>query len=49
MLQDDSTPLITHHHSTITNLSSVMDAASRGVPTNKVVTDDEPTSSTNTG
>ena len=49
MLQDDFTPLITHHHLAITNLSSVMEAASGGVPTNKVVTDDESNGSTNTG
>ena len=49
MLKDDITPLITHHHSAITNLSLVMKAASGGVLTNKVVTDDESNGSTNTG
>ena len=49
MLQDDFTPLISHHHSAITNLSSVMEVASGGVTTNKVVTDDESNGSTNTG
>ena len=49
MLKDDITPLITPHHSAITNISSVMEAASGGIPTNKVVTDDESNGSTNTG
>ena len=49
MLKDEFTPLLTTHHSAITNLSSVMGSASGGVPTNQVVTDDESNGSTNTG
>ena len=49
MLQDDFTPLLTHHHSAITNIASVMDSTSGGVSTNQVVTDDDSTGSTNTG
>ena len=49
MLQDDFTPLLTHHHSAITNILSLLDSTSGGVSTNKVVTDDDLTGSTNTG
>ena len=49
MLQDDFTPLLTHHHSAITNIASVMDSTSRGVSINQVVTDDDLNGSTNTG
>ena len=49
MLQDEFTPLLTHHHSAITNISSILDSTSEGVSTNQVVTDDDSTGSTNTG
>ena len=49
MLQDDFTPLLTHHHSAITNILSLLDSTSGGVSINKVVTDDDSTGSTNTG
>ena len=49
MLQENFTPLLTHHHSVISNLSSFIDTTSGGVPANKVVTDDDSTGSTNTG
>ena len=49
MLKDEVTPLLTTHHSAITNLSSIMGSASGGVPINQVVTDDESNGSTNTG
>ena len=48
MLQDNFTPLLTHHHSVISNLSSFLNTASGGVPTNKFDTDDDSTGSTNT-
>ena len=41
--------VLTHHHFMISNLSSFLDKASGGVPTNKVATDDDSTGSTNTG
>ena len=49
MLQENFTPLLTHHHSSTSNLSSFIDTASGGNPTNKVATDDDLTGSTNTG
>ena len=49
MLKEDFTPLLTHHHSAISNILSLLDPASGGVSTNKVVTDDDLTGSTNTG
>ena len=49
MLQDEFTPLLTHHHSAITNILSILDSTSGGVSTNQVVTDDDSTGSTNTG
>ena len=49
MLQESFTPLLTHHHSAISNLLSFLDTVTGGVPTNKVVTDDDLTGSTNTG
>ena len=49
MLKNEFTPLLTTHHSAITNISSVLDSASGGVSTNQVVTDDESNGSTNTG
>ena len=48
MLQDDFTPLLTHHHSAITNIASVIDSPSGGVSINQVVTDDYLNGSTNT-
>ena len=41
------TPLLTHHHSVISNLSSFLDTTSRGVLLTK--DDDNSTGSTNTG
>ena len=35
MLHDTVTPLLTHNYSTISNLSSVLDSASGGVPSPK--------------
>ena len=49
MLKEDFTPLLTHHHSAISNLSSLLGSTSGGVTTNQVVTDDDSTGSTNTG
>ena len=49
MLKEDFTPLLTHHHSAINNLLSLLDSTSGGVSTNKVVTNDDSTGSTNTG
>ena len=49
MLKDEFTPLLTTHHSAITNISSVLDSASGGVSTNQVVTDDDSIRSINTG
>ena len=49
MLQDEFTPLLTHHHSAITNILSVLDSTSGGVSINQVVTDDDSNGSTNTG
>ena len=46
-MQDHVTPLLTHHHSVISNLSSFLDITPEGVPSNK--DDDESTGSTNTG
>jgi len=49
MLKDDFTPLLTQHHSVISNLSSLMGSTSGGVSTNQVVTDDDSNGSTTTG
>ena len=49
MLKEDFTPLLTHHHSTISNILALLNSTSGGVSTNKVVTDDDSTGSTNTG
>ena len=49
MLKEDFTPLLTHHHSAISNLLSLMGSTSGGVSTNQVVTDDDSNGSTNTG
>ena len=49
MLKEDFTPLLTQHHSVISNLSSLMGSTSGGVSTNQVVTDDDSNGSTNTG
>ena len=49
MLKEDFIPLLTHHHSAISNISTLLVPVSKGVSTNKVVTDDDLTGSTNTG
>ena len=46
-MQDNVTPLLTHHHSMISTLSSFLDTASGGVPLTK--DDDDSTGSINTG
>ena len=59
MLKEDVTPLLNQQNNVISNLSSMIVSASGGVATlpsggnpaetNQVVTDDDPTGSTNTG
>ena len=45
MMQNVVTPLLTHHHSTISNLSTVLPSPSRGAPPPH---DDDSTGSINT-
>ena len=48
ILQDNFTPLLTHHHYAIRNLSYFLDTASRDVPTNNVDADEDSMVSSNT-